>query len=160
MTAAAAYAMGVPFPAHLSGRARFRLGHPLLVQIVRFGLVGAAGTLVNAVIFLVLRQWWEAVPANLVALVLSTAIGTEINRHFTFGAERLTHRWRAHVQNGGTVVFYAFYSSAVLLLVGAWISDPSPMTETVAVSLASIFGGLARFVVLRYWVFGDDRRDA
>lgn len=156
----ATYAMDRPLVAPLSARARFRLDHPLLVQMVRFSLVGAAGTLVNAVLYLVLRQWWGALEANLVALVLSTAISTEINRRFTFGADHLTHRWRAHVQNGATIVFYACSSSAVLLLVGALVSGASPVLETAAVSAASAVGGLLRFAVLRYWVFGDDRRDA
>lgn len=147
-------------PVPVSGRDRFRRDHPLLVQVVRFALVGAAGTCLNAAIFLVLRQWWGALPANLGALLLSTAIGTEINRHFTFGAGRVTHRWRAHVQNGGTVVFYACYNSAVLLLLAALVADPSPVLETTVVSVASIVGGVARFAILRYWVFGDDRRDA
>lgn len=143
-----------------SARARVRAEHPAAVQLIRFGLVGAVGTLINAVIFLVLRQWWGALPADLVALVLSTLIGTEINRHFTFGATRSTHPWRAHVQNGATVVFYACCSSAVLLLLSAMVTDPSALLETSAVSVASVFGGLVRFAAMRYWVFSADRCDA
>ena len=135
--------------------AAFRARHPTLVRLIRFTAVGGAGTLLNAAIFLLLRTWWDTLPANLAALVLSTAIGTELNRHFTFAAPRGSHRWRAHVQNGGTVLFYAFYSSAVLLALGLLVTDPSPVLESVAVAVASVLGGLLRFLVMRYWVFPD-----
>lgn len=138
-----------------SARSRFRLRHPMLVQIVRFALVGGLGTGVNALIFIITRTWWDAVPANLLALVLSTAVSTEVNRRFTFGAD-YTHRWRSHVQNGGTVLFYAFYSSTVLLLLGMMIDGPTPVQESIAVAVASVVGGAVRFLVLRYWVFGED----
>ena len=139
---------------------RFLRRHPTLHQLVRFALVGALGTVLNAVIFIVLRQWWSALPANLVALLLSTAIGTEANRLFTFEAVRTPYRWRAHAQNVGTVAFYAVYSSAVLMLVAAAVPDPSPLLESVAVAAASVLGGAARFLVLRYWVFAGARADA
>jgi putative flippase GtrA len=134
---------------------RFRLQHPLLVQVVRFTALGAAGTAANALFFLVLRTWLDAVPANLVALVLSTALSTELNRRFTFdGAD--PHPWRNTVQTGGTVLFYAFYSSGVLLLLGELIDSPSPALESLAVAAASALGGVVRFLVMRQWVFADD----
>jgi putative flippase GtrA len=152
--AVAAPPVGIPS----SWRARLRLRHPLLVQLVRYAVIGGLGTLVNALAFLLLRTWLDAVPANLVALVVSTAVSTEANRRFTFGGAAV-HRWRANVQNGGTVLFYAFYSSAVLLLLGMVDATPTALEETFTVAAASVLGGLGRFLVLRYWVFGaDDHR--
>lgn len=135
-----------------AARARFRLEHPLVVQIVRFACTSGASTAANAAVFLLLRLWFDAVPANLVALVLSTALSTELNRRFTFGGAE-THRWRTAVQNTGTVLFYAFYSSAVLLVVGTFVDSPSAVLEAVAVAVASMLGGTARFLIMRYWVF-------
>lgn len=138
------------------GLSRFAVSsHPLPAQVIRFALVGGLGTAVNAAIFLVLRTWWDPMPANLVALVLSTAVSTEANRRFTFGGTML-HHWRAHVQSVGTVVFYAGYSSTVLLLVDALIENQTPVQETVAIVLASVLGGVCRFLLLRDWVFGPD----
>jgi putative flippase GtrA len=133
-------------------RARLRLEHPLLTQVIRYSVVGGAGTAANAVIFLLLRTWFDALPANLVALVLSTALSTELNRRFTFGGAE-AHHWRNAVQNTGTVIFYAFYSSAVLLALGLLVDSPSAAEEAVAVALASTLGGTVRFLVMRYWVF-------
>jgi putative flippase GtrA len=135
-------------------QARLRWRHRL-VQLVRYAVVGGLGTAVNAAIFLLLRTSLDAVPANLIALVLSTAVSTEANRRFTFGGAEV-HRWRATVQNGGTVLFYAFYSSAVLLLLGLVIDTPTPLEETIAVAAASVLGGIGRFLVLRHWVFDAD----
>ncbi|NMH76962.1 GtrA family protein [Pseudonocardia xinjiangensis] len=155
--AGAALHVGVP-PDELPGRWRpsaVRERYPLLVQVLRYAVVGGLGTLVNAAIFLLLRTWWDTVPANLTALVLSTVVSTEANRRFTFGGVEV-HRLRSHVQSGGTVLFYAFYSSAVLMLLAEVIDSPIAWEQTLAVAVASVLGGLGRFLVLRYWVFGPD----
>jgi len=139
---------------------RMRMRHPVVAQLIRFTLVSGFSTAVNATVFLVARIWWDTLPANLLALVVSTLVGTEVNRRFTFEAG-LTRRWRTYVQNGGTVVVYAFYSSAVLLTLDMMIDDPTPVQQTVAVSTTGILIGLARFLLLRSWVFGaeDGPRD-
>jgi putative flippase GtrA len=131
--------------------------HPLRVQLAHYVVVGGLATAVNAAVFLLLRTGLDTVPANLVALLVSTAVSTEANHRFTFGGA--VHRWRARVQVGGTVAFYAFYSSAVLLLLEALFEDPSPVQESLAVAVASVLAGIARFLLLRYWVFGSDGSD-
>lgn len=140
-------------PAAIQDRVqRLRRRHPTIVKLTRYAIVGGAGTALNALFFLVLRNWFDAIPANIVALLVSTALTTEMNRRFTFdGAE--THCWRASVQDVGTVVFYAFYSSAVLLVLQSVVPGATQWQEAVAVAVASILGGLLRFTVLRFWVF-------
>jgi putative flippase GtrA len=150
-------ALAVAVPLDRMSRAS-RVRHPLLAQVVRYVIVGGLGTVVNAAIFLVLRTWWDTTPANLVALVLSTAVSTEVNRRFTFGGIEV-HRWRSYVQSGATVLFYAFYSSTVLMLLDQVVDSPTAWEQTVVVAVASVLGGLVRFLVLRYWVFGPDGHD-
>jgi putative flippase GtrA len=152
MAGAALAAYGSPVGAPGSWRARMRLHHPLVVQLVDYAVVGGIGTAVNASAFLLLRTGLDTVPANLVALLVSTAVSTEANRRFTFGGG-VGHPWRAHVQIGGTVLFYAFYSSAVLLILELLVADPTPVQESLAVAAASLLGGIGRFLVMRYWVF-------
>jgi putative flippase GtrA len=142
--------VGLPTPR----RPRLR---PALVQLGRYALVGGVGTGLNVVLFLVARTWLSAVPANVVAIVLTTLVTTEANRRFTFHAEQ-GYRWRTILQNVGTVVFYAFYGSAVLLLLHAVVEDPTALTESVAVAAASVLGGLARFSVMRLWEFAPAAR--
>jgi len=122
-------------------------------QLARYAVVGALGTAASTLLYLVFRIWWDAVPANLAALVLSTVLSTEANRRFTFGGAQVD-RVREYVQNAGTVVFYAVYSFLVLLLLEQVVTDPTALQESLAVAGASVVGGLARFVLLRNWVFG------
>jgi putative flippase GtrA len=142
--------VGLPTPR----RPRLR---PALVQLGRYALVGGVGTGLNVVLFLVARTWLSAVPANVVAIVLTTLVTTEANRRFTFHAEQ-GYRWRTILQNVGTVVFYAFYGSAVLLLLHAVVESPTAVTESFAVAAASVLGGLARFSVMRLWEFAPAPR--
>ncbi|WP_214366480.1 GtrA family protein [Pseudonocardia sp. H11422] len=131
---------------------RLRRRHPVIAQLARYAIVGGLGTSVTALTFLVLRNWFDSVPANLLALIVSTAVSTEVNRRFTFSGAT-AHRWRSHVQNGGTVLFYAFYSSLVLIVLDDLAPAASEVQEALVVALASVLGGLLRFLVLRYWVF-------
>ena len=131
--------------------------HPMAVQLGRYALVGGVGTGLNVVLFLVARTWLSAVPANVVAIVLSTLVTTEANRRFTFHAEQ-GYRWRTILQNVGTMVFYAFYGSAVLLLLHAVVESPTALMESIAVASASVLGGVARFSVMRLWEFAPAAR--
>ncbi|MCX6463218.1 MAG: hypothetical protein NTW05_06445, partial [Pseudonocardiales bacterium] len=83
----------------------------------------------------------------------------EVNRRFTF-ENAGGHPWRAHVQTAGMVAFYAVYSSAVLLALAAVVDDPAPLLESAVVSAASVLGGAARFLLLRFWVFRGDEGGA
>lgn len=136
----------------------FRERHPLAVQLGRYAVASAVATAVNALVYLGLRTGWDdPLGANLVALLVSTLVSTEINRRFTFEGAPV-HRWRARVQVAGTVAFYAVYSSAVLLALGALVDDPAPLLEAAVVSAASVLGGLARFLLLRFWVFPEEEQ--
>jgi putative flippase GtrA len=133
-------------------RVRLRIP-PMLIQLGRYALVGGVGTALNVVLFLIARLSLAAVPANVVAIVLSTLLTTEVNRRFTFHGARGRHPWRTILQNVGTMVFYGFYGSAVLFLLDAVVNSPTALMESVAVAVASVLGGLARFGVMRLWEF-------
>jgi len=131
--------------------------HPTLAQLGRYALIGGVGTGLNVALFLVARNWLSAVPANVIAIVLCTLVTTEANRRFTFPVGR-SHRWRTILQNVGTMVFYAFYGSAVLLLLDALVDRPTALMESAAVASASLLGGVARFSVMRLWEFAPSER--
>ncbi len=130
-----------------------RVDGAVVRQLVRYGVVGVLGTAVSTLLYLLFRVWWDAVPANLAALVLSTVLSTEVNRRFTFDGA-VADRAREYLQNAGTVAFYAVYGSVVLLLLEQVVVEPTALQESLAVAGASVVGGLARFVLLRNWVFG------
>lgn len=149
-----------PGGSHAGPPAPLEQRHPLVVQLWRYVVAGAAGTGVNALTFLLLRTFWDnPLGANLVALLVSTLVSTEVNRRFTFaGAEGPA--WRRHAQTAGVVAFYAVYSSAVLMVLAALVENPTPLLETGVVSAASVLGGAARYLLLRYWVFANTDRAA
>jgi len=120
----------------------------------RYVLVGGLSTAVNAGLYLVLRGWWDVLPATLAALVASTLVSTEVNRRFTFAAGR-ADSWRMHLQTAGTVAFYACYSSLVLAVLATVVAEPTPLLESAALAAASVLGGLGRYLLLRRWVFAD-----
>jgi putative flippase GtrA len=136
-----------------------RQRHPLMVQLSRYVVAGGVGTGVNALTFLLLRTFWEnPLGANLVALVVSTLVSTEFNRRFTFeNAEGPA--WRQHAQTCGVVAFYAVYSSSVLMVLAATVENPTPLLESAVVAAASVLGGAARYLLLRFWVFSHSDRD-
>lgn len=125
---------------------------PMAVQLARYAVIGGSSTALNAGLFLLLRPFLDAVPANLVALTVTTAVSTEANRRFAFGGAR-AHRLREWVQDVGTVLFYAGYSSGVLLVLHLVDPGATPGQEAAALAIASVAGGLTRYLVLRYWVF-------
>lgn len=124
----------------------------LLGQLGRFAVASGLGTAINIGVYLTARMWWDALPANLVALTLSTVLSTELNRWFTFGHTG-TRGWYYYLQTVATVLFYAFYSSAVLLALHAVVTDTGAVEESSAITAASLLGGTARFMILRNWVF-------
>jgi hypothetical protein len=46
------------------------------------------------------------------------------------------------------------------MLLDEVVDSPTAWDQTVVVAVASVLGGLVRFLVLRYWVFGPDDDEA
>src|SRR5690242_1904831 len=114
-----------------ASRPRLTWFSPTLVrQLLRYAVVGCLGTALTALLYLVFRIWWDAVPANLAALALSTVVSTEVNRRFTFRVAPVDHA-REHVQNAGSVLFSAVYSTAVLVLLAQVVDAPTALQESV-----------------------------
>lgn len=149
----APFADGAPVGGRAAGVvAALSRRHPLAVQLARYAAVGGGATALNAALFLLFRPVLPAVPANLVALVLTTAVSTEASRRLAFDGAP-AHRLREWVQDAGTVAFYATYTSVVLLALHRVGGAATPGEEAAVVAAASLAGGLLRFAVLRFWVF-------
>ena len=130
-----------------------RVDAEVVRQLMRYGVVGALGTAVSTVLYLVFRVWWDAVPANLAALVLSTVLSTEVNRRFTFdgaAADRARECRRTPARSRSTPSTARSSCSCSSRVV----VDPTALQESLAVAGASVVGGLSPFVLLRNWVFG------
>ncbi|WP_199435368.1 GtrA family protein [Qaidamihabitans albus] len=142
-TAAPGTALREPLPVR-----RRELGR----HAVYYVLAGGATTLLQALVFLMIRGPLGAHAANLVALALTTVANTEFHRLVTFAGTPAAPA-RRHVQAVLAFAFYAGSGSLVLVLLHGLTDTPSPLLETTALVITSAGGGLVRFVLLRSWVF-------
>ena len=132
-------------------RGRSRLA-PITRQASFFTGIGLVSSVANAALYLLLRQWWNAEMATVVAVTVTTLISTEANRRMTF-AEARTSRAGLVVQNLTVILFYCTYNTAALWMLHQIATEPSARAESLALLIASTAGGTARFVLLRAWVF-------
>jgi putative flippase GtrA len=126
-------------------------------QLVMFALIGALSTAAHALLYALLRTWWPAGIANLLALVVTALLNTEANRRLTFGGTGAPTT-RVHVQ--GLLVFVLYYAvtTGAVLALHAVRPDASRSLEVLVLVLASIVGTALRFVALKNWIFRETRR--
>jgi putative flippase GtrA len=137
-----------------------RLLHPPLLarhgEIVEhatwYVVAGVSTTLLQGLLFLLLRDPVGSLPANMAATVVTTLVNTEFHRRVTF-ANSSSSPFRRHLQSALTLLFYATYGSVVLLALRALVGTPSATMEAAALMAGSTVGGIGRFVLLRWWVF-------
>ncbi|HEV7788007.1 MAG TPA: GtrA family protein [Pseudonocardia sp.] len=141
----------------LGAAPRRRLNARLVGQLVRFAAIGIISTAVQLGLFLLLRNEVGVLTANLISLVLSTVANTEANRRITFrirgraGAGR--HQLQALVVFGLSLAL----SSGALGLLGLVAPAAGRGAELVVLMAANVLATVARFALLRSWVFGARR---
>jgi putative flippase GtrA len=149
MTTAGLVAPGRPLSTR-SPTAHHELGHHAAWYVI----AGVVTTGAQSVLFLVLQPPFGSQVANLTAIALTTIGNTEFHRRVTFAA-RPSGAGKRHVQDFLTFLFYAGYGSIILASLDAVVDNPSVWLETMVLFAASGVGGIARFAVLRWWVFAD-----
>ena len=129
----------------------------LLQQVVRFGAIGVASTLIYLLLFVVLSGSLGSQIANLIALLLTAVANTAANRRYTFGVRGVGGAARHHAE--GLIVFgigLTLTSGSLALLHN--LTDPHRAVELAVLVLANLVATVLRFVLLRGWVF-HPRRD-
>lgn len=127
-------------------------------EVVSFALVGATTTIVHVVLFLLWREAMGSLSANALALAVATPLNTALNRLVTFSVHGRRRLLRDHLQ--AAVIFLAGLSTTSLALVtfGELWPDRPALVGVVAVLGANATVTLARFLLLRAWVFNPARR--
>lgn len=139
----------------------------LVIQVVQFGIVGAAGLLVDLTVFNALRLTVFS-PENLhtgplLAKVVSTllAIATNWlgNRYWTFSRERQSNTVREGVE------FFAVSLAGMGIGLGClWVSHyalgfTSVLADNISANVFGLaLGAVFRFTLYRYWVFSPSRQ--
>ncbi|CAM5677087.1 bifunctional glycosyltransferase family 2/GtrA family protein [Streptomyces purpurascens] len=123
-------------------------------QVGCFVSIGIASTAGQALLYWLLRGWWQPALANFVSLLVLTLLNTEANRRLTFrySADDIG-AGRAHLGAGALfVVGYLITSGAVLLFRDA-VPDASAAAETLVLAVSSVLVTGIRFLALRLAVF-------
>lgn len=121
-------------------------------ELVRFARVGMVSTLVYLALFLAFRDLLGALVANAVVLVLTTTLNTVVHARFTF-AGRGPFRHRTQLLGAGTVLVTSVGLTTAALVVADALSPGSLVAETAAILIGTGIAALARFCLLRAWVF-------
>ncbi|WP_434444277.1 GtrA family protein [Lentzea sp. E54] len=124
-------------------------------QLLRFAAVGVASTLAYLLLYSGLRGAIGPFAANSVALLVTAVANTAANRKLTFGKQGSEKLARQHFE--GLVVFGLGLglTNGALALLGA---GAPRVVELTVLMVASVTTTLARFAVMRFWVF-HPRRD-
>lgn len=128
-------------------------------QVLRFGAVGVLSTVAYALLYLAFEHVINGQLANFLALLLTAIANTAANRRFTFGVQGrsgvVKHQFR------GLVVFGIAWliTSGSLFTLHAIHPDANSRVQLIVLTVANLFATLVRFVLLRVWVFRQQRAD-
>ncbi|MEU6374910.1 bifunctional glycosyltransferase family 2/GtrA family protein [Streptomyces sp. NPDC046909] len=123
-------------------------------QIGCFVAIGIASTAGQALLYWLLRGWWQPALANFVSLLVLTLLNTEANRRLTFRyAADGIGAGRAHLGAGALFVIGYLITSAAVLLFRDAVPDASAAAETLVLAVSSVLVTGIRFLVLRLAVF-------
>jgi putative flippase GtrA len=126
-------------------------------QLAGFAVIGVLSTLANLALFSLLRLGLDAQLANVLALLVCTLANTAANRRFTFGVRGRDRAVRHQAQ--GLVVFLISLLMTSGSLAALHVADQHPTygAELTVLVIANLAATLVRFLLLRAWVFPDQR---
>ncbi|MGY1434314.1 bifunctional glycosyltransferase family 2/GtrA family protein [Streptomyces reniochalinae] len=129
-------------------------------QLVGFCAVGALSTLFYLLLYSLFRTGVAAQAANALALLVSAVANTAANRRLTFGVRGRTRAVRHQAQ--GLVVFAIGLALTSGSLAALDTADPhhSHGAELAVLIAANLAATVLRFLLLRVWVFSEQRSAA
>ncbi|MEV5571800.1 bifunctional glycosyltransferase family 2/GtrA family protein [Spirillospora sp. NPDC052269] len=147
-------AFHVPVPS----RAReARLPSGMRRQLPSFAVIGVVSTVAQLVLYALLRFLLPVVAANVVSYFLAAVANTTANRRFTFGVRGRRRAVRHQLEGGVAFLAGLFISTAGLATLNAVFPHAPRLGEIGALFALNLFAAVARFVLLRAWVFHPRR---
>ncbi|KUN01514.1 GtrA-like protein [Streptomyces yokosukanensis] len=129
----------------------------VVLEVVKFGIVGGSGVLVNFLIFNLLMHGlgWQAMTATVLASCVAMATNYLGFRYFAY-------RDRSSRTRSQIILFFAFSGLGVVMeIVLFWVGYHalglhSVLESNVAKALSIVLASAFRFLVYRTWVFQQD----
>ncbi|WP_052663663.1 GtrA family protein [Psychromicrobium lacuslunae] len=122
-------------------------------QIGGFLFVGAICTAASLAIFAGLRPFTGSQWANLIALVLTSILNTELNRRHSWAIKERQHWFRDHRRGLWVMLLALLLTSSSLWLLHAINPNPTVFEDVLTITAANVLAALSRFLLLRYWIF-------
>ncbi|RFU38305.1 glycosyltransferase [Actinomadura logoneensis] len=126
-------------------------------QLPVFAVIGLVSTVAQLVLFVLLRLVMGPLMANALSLVATTVANTAANRRFTFGVTGSHRALRHQIEGGLTFLLGLGLSTGGLALLHATVAAPSRWVEVAAMVAANAVATLARFLLMRAWIFHPRR---
>ena len=150
------------------GSALARLWHGLLAYLVKFGVVGLIGLVIDVVLFNLLRlgvfgddHWAQsAIGAKTISTSVAIVCNWLGNRYWTFRRHRRRHALREFAEYAIVSVGGMGISLACLWISHHLLGFTSLLADNISTNVIGLALGTAfRFFLYRYWVFGHHRSD-
>lgn len=133
----------------------------VVLEVVKFGIVGGSGVLINFLVFNLLLHGlgWQAMTATVLASCIAMATNYLGFRYFAY-------RDRASRTRSQIVLFFVFSGLGVVMEIGLfWVGYHglglhSVLQSNVAKALSIVLASAFRFLVYRTWVFQQDAHRA
>lgn len=136
------------------GRSRpERRRRPVVNQALRYAAVGITSTAFQLGLYLLLRGVLGPLTANLIALVISNVANTAANRRFTFGIQGRGGAARHQLQSLLLFTLSLGLTTSALWLLKAVAPGAPQSAELGVLVAATVVGTVARFSLMRLWVF-------
>ena len=150
------------------GSALARLWHGLLAYLVKFGVVGLIGLVIDVVLFNLLRlgvfgddHWAQsAIGAKTISTSVAIVFNWLGNRYWTFRRHRRRNYVREFVEYAIVSIGGMLIALACLWITHHWLGYTSLLADNISSNVIGLALGTAfRFLLYRYWVFGHHRAD-
>ncbi|WP_238476164.1 GtrA family protein [Agromyces mariniharenae] len=150
------------------GSAFARLWHGLLAYLVKFGVVGLIGLVIDVVLFNLLRlgvfgddHWAQsAIGAKTISTSVAIIFNWLGNRYWTFRRHRRRNYVREFVEYAIVSIGGMLIALACLWISHHWLGYTSLVADNISSNVVGLALGTAfRFLLYRYWVFGHHRSD-
>jgi putative flippase GtrA len=145
-----------------------RAWNGFLAYLVKFGVVGLIGLLIDVALFNALRlgvfgegTWAQsAIGAKTISTTVAIVFNWLGNRYWTFR----NHRRRNYLREFAEYVIVSLGGMAIALgclwISHHWLGYTSLVADNIATNVVGLALGTAfRFLLYRYWVFGQHRSD-